>query len=127
MPIAENAEGFKDKRIGQTVPNGTLAVKIVVPLKHLSNFWRSLEMPLINTEVNLMLTWSKTCILSNATDSAVLQIDDTKPYVPEVTLGSEDNTKLLQQMKSGFKRSVFGMDISQSKLTWLMQMLGMII
>ena len=40
-------------------------VKIDVPLKHLSNFWRSLNMPLINCEVDLILTWFKNCVLIN--------------------------------------------------------------
>ena len=54
---------FKAKITGQTGNDGTKDVEIIVPLKHLSNFWRSLEMPLINCEVNLILTWSSTCIL----------------------------------------------------------------
>ena len=49
---------FKAKVTGQTEDNGTKDVEIMVPLKYLSNFWRTLEMPLINCEVNLILTWS---------------------------------------------------------------------
>ena len=60
--------------------------KIVVPLKHLSNFWRSLEMPLINWTVYLELNWIENCILSSAGDSAKLEITDAKLHVPIVTL-----------------------------------------
>ena len=57
---------------------GRLNVKIVVPLKYLSNFFRSLEMPLINWKVKLNLTWKKECVLSAAADDAVFIINDTK-------------------------------------------------
>ena len=100
------------------------AVKIVVPLKYLSNFWRSLNIPLINCEVELILTWFKNCVLiSKATkeadyvanpvvrkidnpENAIFQIRDTKLYVPVVTLSKENDTKLLEQLKSGFKRTI---------------------
>ena len=54
---------FKAKITGQTGDDGTKNVEIMVPIKYLSNFWRTLEMPLINCEVNLILTWSSTCVL----------------------------------------------------------------
>ena len=54
---------FKVKFTGKTRNNGTKNVEIMVPLKYLSNFWRTLEIPLINCEVNLILTWSSTCVL----------------------------------------------------------------
>ena len=54
---------FKVKFTSQTGNNGTKDVEIMVPLKYLSNFWRKLEMPLINCEVNLILTWSSACVL----------------------------------------------------------------
>ena len=54
---------FKAKITGQTGNDGTKDVEIMVPLKYLSNFWRTLEMPLINCEVNLILTWSSSCVL----------------------------------------------------------------
>ena len=54
---------FKAKITGQTGDDGAKDVEIIVPLKYLSNFWRTLEMPLINCEVNLILTWSSTCVL----------------------------------------------------------------
>ena len=100
---------FKAKITGQTGNNGTKDVEIMVPLKYLSNFWRTLEMPLINCEVNLILTWSSTCVLI-ATDTlnqnATFAITDTKLYVPVVTLLTQENTKFFQQLKSGFKRVI---------------------
>ena len=79
-------------------------VEVMVPLKYLSNFWRTLEMPLINCEVNLILTWSSTCVITNSTGAGTFAITDTKLYVPAVTLLTQDNAKLLQQLKSGFKK-----------------------
>ena len=49
----------------------------MLPLKYLSNFWRTLEMPLINCEVNLILTWSSTCVIPNSTDVGTFEITDT--------------------------------------------------
>ena len=63
-------------------------------------------MPLINCEVSLFLTWSSTCVITNSTGEGRFTITDTKLYVPVVTLSTQDNTKLLQQLKSGFKRTI---------------------
>ena len=100
---------FKVKFTGQTDDDGTKDVEIMVPLKYLSNFWRTLEMPLINCEVNFILTWSSTCVLvatNIANQNATFAITDTKRYVPVVTLSTQENTKFLQQLKSGFKRVI---------------------
>ena len=81
----------------------------MVPLKYLSNFcnfWRTLGMPLINCEVNLILTWSSNCVITNSTGAGLFAITDTKLYVPVVTLSTKENAKLLQQLKSGFKRVI---------------------
>ena len=78
----------------------------MVPLKYLSNFWRTLEMPLINCEVNLILTWSSTCVITDSTGAGTFKIDDIELYVPVVILSTQENTKLLQQLKSGFKRVI---------------------
>ena len=81
----------------------------MVALLYLSNFWRTLEMPLINCEVNLILTWSSTCVLvatGNANQAVTFAITDTKLYVPVVTLSTQENTKFLQQLKSVFKRII---------------------
>ena len=63
-------------------------------------------MPLINCEVNLELTWSKDCVITNSTGEGKFQITETNLYVPVVTLSTQDNAKLLQQLKSGFKRII---------------------
>ena len=61
---------------------------------------------IINCEVNLILTWSLTCVITNSTGAGTFAITDTKLYVPVVTLSTQDNSKLLQQLKSAFKRTV---------------------
>ena len=86
---------------------GSLNVKIVVPLKYLSNFSRSLEIPLINCKIKLNLTWKKECVLSTAADDAVCIINDTKLYVPVVTLSKEDNKDFIEQHYKGFQRSIY--------------------
>ena len=104
-----NAPSFKYKAsiIGNTENNGRKnGVKIAVPLKHLSNFWRSLEMPLINCKVELSLKWYERCLLTAAT-TATFKITDAKLYVPIVTLSAEDNAKLSKLLSKGFKRSVY--------------------
>ena len=93
---------FKVKFTGKTGNNGTKDVEIMVPPKYLSNFWRTLEMLLTNCEVNLILTWSSTCVLvaSNIrAQNATFAITDTKLYVSVVTLSTQENTKFLQQLK----------------------------
>ena len=82
---------------GKTPAAGnTKDVEIIVPLKYLSNFWRTLEMPLINCEVNFILTWSKDSVITNSTGEGKFEITETKLYVPVVTLSTQDNAKLLQ-------------------------------
>ena len=80
----------------------------MVPLKYLSNFWKTLEMALINCEINLILTWSADCVISSAAvnQAIIFAITDTKLYVHVVTLSIDDNAKLLEQLKSGFKHTV---------------------
>ena len=63
-------------------------------------------MPLINCEVNLILTWSKDCVITNSTGEEKFAITETKLYVLVVTLSTKDNEKLLQQLKSGFKKTI---------------------
>ena len=63
-------------------------------------------MPLINCEVNLILTWSSTCVITNFTGAGRLAITDTKLYVPVITLSTKDNSKLLQQLKFRFQRVI---------------------
>ena len=102
----------------------TKDVEIVVPLKYLSNFWRTLDIPLINSEINLILTWTENCVLtSKATRDAnpdvnpaiaavnnltnvTFKITVTKLYMPVVTLSTIDDNNFLEQLKSGFKRTI---------------------
>ena len=80
----------------------------MVPLKYLSSIWRTLEIPLINCEVYLILNWSENCVIvytNDASQSATFEITGIKLYVPVVTLLTQDNAKLLTQLKSGFKRT----------------------
>ena len=102
--IPNNSSSFKYKSSFITNRNG---VKIAVPLKYLSNFWRSLEMPLINCKVEFSLKWYENCILSSAGTAATFAITDTKLYVPFVTLKTEDNAKLSKLLSERFKRSVY--------------------
>ena len=98
---------FKIKITGKTPDDGNEKdVEIMVPLKYLSNFWRTLEMPLSNCEIKLMLTWSSTYVSTNSIGVGAFAITDTKFYVPVVTLSTQDNAKSLEQLKSGFKRVI---------------------
>ena len=63
-------------------------------------------MPLINCKVNLILTWSSTCVITNSTGAGRFEITDTKLYISVVNLSTQDNAKLRQQLKSGFKRTI---------------------
>ena len=97
----------KVKITGKTPNDGnTKDVEIIVPLKYLSNFWRTLEIPLINCEVNLILSWSKDCVINDSRCAEKFEITETKLYVLVVTLLTQDNAKFFRQLKSGFKRAI---------------------
>ena len=81
--------------------------KIVLPLNYLSNFWRSLEMPLINYRVRLKLNWIEDCILSSSGNSVKFEITDAKLHVPLVTLSTKDSVNLTKQLNEAFKRYVY--------------------
>ena len=114
-PLASNSESFKYKTsIVEKTPqnNDSLTnAKVVTPLKHLSNFWKSLAIPLVNCEVELILTWSKNYVLADmtvnaaanptivASSGATFKITDTKLCVPVVTLSKENDTQILEQLK----------------------------
>ena len=140
-----NSESFKYKssiagktsnanqKDGENNGQGNIKTKknleMVVPLEHLSSFWRSLDIPLINWEISLTLTWSENWVLTDITTqaarnnnpnadpsvearegidaltNATFKITDTKLYVPVVTLSTE-NDNFLEQLKSGFKRTI---------------------
>ena len=112
--VGDGEEGYDANKVDKN------KTEVVIPLKHLSNFWKSLNIPLINCEVELILTWSKNCVLPDMTrrnaqvdNPAIVaptglefKITDTKLHVPVVTLSKENDIKLLEQLKSGFKRTI---------------------
>ena len=114
--VGDGEDGYDADKVGKN------ETEIVVPLKHLSNFQRTLNTPLNNCEIKLILTWSKNCVLADMTVRVAgnnndppaivaptgleFQIKDIKFYVPVVTLSKENDKKLLEQLKSGFKRTV---------------------
>ena len=109
-------------------------VKVVVPLKHLRNFWRHLDIPLINCEVELILTWFKNCVLIDKStreadynadpnvykidnpEKATFKIIDVKIFVPVVTLSKENDIKLLQQLRQDLKELLNGTSIDHKCL-----------
>ena len=96
---ATDSFNSKAKITGQTGDDRKINnVEIMAPLKYWSNFWRALEMPVINCEVNLILTYSANCVIEYtdvANQSATFQTKDAKRYVPIVTLSTQDTAKLL--------------------------------
>ena len=114
--VGAGEAGYNANKVGKN------ETEVVIPLKHLSNFWRSLNILLINCDVELFLTWSKNCVLADITVRAVgnnndppaivaptgleFKITDKKLYVPVVNLSKEDDIKLLEQLKSGFERTI---------------------
>ena len=119
LPLFDNNDGDNEGKQTITVNN----LEIAVPLKYLGNFWRNINIPLINCEISLDLSWSKDCVLSNRSYHAVdtaggyprgvnfpseakFEITDCKLYVPVVALSTENENKLFEMLKSGFKRTV---------------------
>ena len=100
-----NSESFTSKiKITGNTPDADnkTNIEIVIPLKYLSNFWRTLEMSLINCEVELILTWSKNCVITYSTGDGKFKITEAKQYIP----WTQDNAKLLEQLQSGFKIAI---------------------
>ena len=132
--VKSEAFKYKNKIIGNTYnvnadddgydvnKNGTQEIELAIPLKYLGNIWRALNIPLISCEVSLELKWNKNCVVTsleerevdagppvvrdNAPTGATLTINDCKLYVPAVTLSKDDEIKLLNNLKSGFKREI---------------------
>ena len=102
-----NLLGNIDAALPNVARVARLNVKVFVPLKYLSNFLRSLEMPLINCKIKLNLTWKKKCVLSTDAGDAVFIINHTKLYVLVVTLLKEDNKDFIDQQNKGFQRSIY--------------------
>ena len=111
-----NSSSFKYKvsLLGNPVLDGNItkrSVKVVVPLKYLSNFFRSLEMPLINCKIKLNLTRKKECALSNQDGPAVFIINDKKLYIPELLYQKKIIKILLSNKIKDFKDLFIGMNI----------------
>ena len=86
---ATDSFNFKTKITGQNIDNGRIDVEIIVPLRYLSIFWRTLEMPLINCRVELILNWSENCVIIStnvANQVSKFTITEKNIYVPVVTL-----------------------------------------
>ena len=108
------------KIVAQLNPNEANGIlrnaSIAVPLKYVSNFWRLLEIRLTKYKVELKLKWKKRFVLAalDVTDNAdvnsnntIFTIEDTKLYVPVITLSAKDNQKLSKLLKKRFRRSVY--------------------
>ena len=94
---------YKVKITGKTpADRNTKDVEIIVPLKYLSSFWITLW----RTLANLELTWPKDCVIIDSIGQEKSQITQTKVYVTVVTLSTQDYEKLLQQLKSGLKKTI---------------------
>ena len=105
---------FKQKITGKTGNGGTQDVEIMVPLKHLSNFWRTLEMPFINFEISLQLKWCGNCIIvAGATNNQnpTFQINNTKLYVSAVTSSAQENIKNCFKKNLVLKEQLIGINI----------------
>ena len=114
---------YKASITGKLEGNNTeKEAEIVKPLKYLSNFWRMLDIPLINSEINFTLTWPENCVLTskvardpvpdpavaafNNPKNVTFKITDVKLYAPVVTLSTESDKTLLEQLRTGFKRTI---------------------
>ena len=109
--ITADSSPFKYKssflKILRAGDNGVFkCIKIAVPQKYLINFWKSLEMPLINCKIHLELNWTKDCVMSTIADTT-FKITNTKLYIPIVTLSSKGHVKLVKLLEKGFKRPVY--------------------
>ena len=112
-----NSSSFKYKANLLGIATDAISLKntkIVVPLKYLSNFFRSLEISLIYCKIYLGLNWNNNCVMYGAnanTDGndieTTFKITSAKLYVPIVTLSTEDNVNLTKQFNEGFKRSMY--------------------
>ena len=90
FPVANNNSAsfkFKQKIIGQTGNGSTKGVKIMVPLRYLSNFWRTLEIPLINCDISLQLKWSRN------NQNPTFQINDAKLYDPSSLYSNDTSSR----------------------------------
>ena len=104
-PNSENVPANTDPNFAN-VPRICKDIKIVVPLKHISNFFRNLELPLINTKLYMELNWTKFSVLCNQNQNSIFQITKGELYIPVLTFITEDNNKLSRLLSEGFERTV---------------------
>ena len=117
IPITDsNLCKFKRRLLANTNYQGIIKAEIAAPLKYLSNFWRTIEMSLINREINLILTQAANRVITGVNRLTTFAITDTNLHVPVETLSNHDNVKLLDHLKSGFKR-IINLNKYQSKIT----------
>ena len=81
-------------------------IKIVVPLKYISNIFRNLQLPLINTKCYMELNWTKYSVLCNQNQNSIFQITKSELYILVVTLNTENNNKLSELLSKGFERTI---------------------
>ena len=98
---------FKSRFRNNTYDDDTVDTEIAVPLKYLDKFYRTLQIPLINCKINLILTWTAHCVIWKADRATIVETTYTKLYVPVVTLSTQDNAKL------NLSKPVIGINISQ--------------
>ena len=91
--------------LGNANNAGIIDAEIAVPLKHLSNFWRFLELDLISWKTNLILTQSEIYVISEGNREAIFEITDTKLYILFAVLSTQDDSRLLQQLKNNQKNN----------------------
>ena len=118
-PLAHNVDltnastsfDYKSKLLGSGAAENGNAVwknaRIIVPLKYISSLFRSLEVPLINTKLNIQLSYTKYSVTSDNAGDSTFKITKIKLYVPAVSLNTEDNDKLNQLLDTEFKRKVY--------------------
>ena len=122
--IVTDSFNLKEKLTGRIGDNGTKNVEIMVPLKNMSDLWRTLETVLVNCEVTLDLSWSESYVLvaTNAAQATKFSTADKKLYLPAVTLSTQDNAKVLERLKSGFKRKIdwnkYQTKVSTERVNW---------
>ena len=111
--VANNTSSlvYISKLMNGTGDNNVNNVKLVLPLKYVGSFFRSLEMPLVNCKIDLELTWHKDCMISSVNAAAgqvvSFMITNAKLYVPVVTLSTKGNNNLTKQLNDGFKRTIY--------------------
>ena len=102
---------YKSNSLGDSTEEGNNAVwknaQIMVPLKYISSFFRSIELPFINTKLYIQLNYTRYSVISNVAGNTTFKITKTELYVPVVTLKTKDNNKLNQLLDIRFKRTVY--------------------